>query len=73
VRFAPILALAIMLVAGCAAAAATQVRPEAPGLLGALAVLLGCGGTLDPGFLALEVLDELDVAAAFELPVESAP
>jgi hypothetical protein len=56
---------AVMLVAG-AAAAATQAGPEAPGLFGALAALLGCGDGLDAALLVRDALDEAEFAAALE-------
>ena len=66
-RLATVLAgtAAVMLLAG-AAAAATQAGPEAPGLLGAIAALLGCPDTLDAALLVRDALDEAEFAAVLE-------
>lgn len=55
---------AAVLLAGAAAAA--QVAPEAPGLLSAIGLLLGCPEALDAALLARDSLDEAEVAAAFD-------
>jgi hypothetical protein len=66
-RLAPVLAgvVGVMLLAG-AAAAATQAGPETPGLIGALAALLGCGDPFEAALLARDALDEAEFAAALE-------
>ena len=58
-------AATVMLLAG-AAAAATQAGPEAPGLFGALAALLGCIDLTDATLAAGDVLDEIEFAAALD-------
>lgn len=66
-RPSPILlgVLAVMLLAG-AAAAATQAIPEVPGLLGTIAALFGCTETWEAALEARDMLDEVEFAAALE-------
>jgi hypothetical protein len=56
------------------AAAAAQVGPEAPGLLGAIALLLGCPDAADAALLARDALDEVEFAVTLDPPeIEPAP
>ena len=56
----------VLLLAG-AAAATTQVT-EAPGLLGVLAQLLGCGNPEDAALLSRDLLDEAEFIAQLGVP-----
>ena len=72
-KLVPALAGAAMtlLLAG-AAAATTQVSPEAPGLLGVLAQLLGCSNPEDAALLARDLLDEAEFIAQLVVPAAEA-
>lgn len=54
-------AAGILAVAG-ATAATTHVSPEAPGLLGVLAQLLGCSSAEEAALLSRDLLDEAEFA-----------
>ena len=61
----------ILLLAG-AAAATTQASPEAPGLLGVLAPLLGCSSPEDAALLSRDLLDEAEFIAQLDVPAAEA-
>lgn len=66
-RLGPVLlgTAGILLLAG-AAAAATQASPEAPGLIGMFAVLLGCNDAFESALLARDALDEAEFTAVLD-------
>ena len=57
----------VLLLAG-AAAATTQVSPEAPGLLGAIAHWFACGDPNDAALLARDLLDEAEFITQLGVP-----
>jgi hypothetical protein len=63
-------AVMVLLLAG-AAASATQVSPEAPGLLGAIAHWFACGDPNEAALLARDALDEVEFNAMLEAVVEA--
>ena len=68
-RLVPALAgAALTLLLAGAAAATTQVSPEAPGLLGVLAQLLGCSDPEDAALLARDLLDEAEFITQLGVP-----
>ena len=67
-RLVPALAGAAMTLLLAGAAAATTQVPEAPGLLGVLAQLLGCSDPEDAALLARDLLDEAEFITQLGVP-----
>lgn len=65
--FAALAGAAITLLLAGAAAATTQISPEAPGLLGALAQFFSCSSPEDAALLSRDLLDELEFLAQLSL------
>ena len=67
-RLVPALAGAAMTLMLAGAAAATTQTTEAPGLLGVLAQLLGCGDPADAALLSRDLLDEAEFLTQLASP-----
>ncbi|MFC7475530.1 hypothetical protein ACFQS7_14255 [Dankookia sp. GCM10030260] len=71
--FSALAGAALVLLLAGAAAATTQVSPEAPGLLGAIAQFFACGDPEEAALLARDLLDEAEFASLLGAQAEAGP